>query len=189
MDSEAKTGLRLAEFKLASAPVGYRSRREAAHRCCGHQEKRLSFPPRESDPGWGVRRRPQRGQGGAGCYPVLGEKVRPQEVRQRRKGSGGVECWPRIHGRAGSPGRPSRAGPASARPQAPEGVAWSSRSQTFHEPRAKNESGEECPPQNRRLSNPGSHEIQRGWGCFNSLLAVPRPPTRCFRLLLCCAKS
>lgn len=30
---------------------------------------------------------------------------------------------------------------------APEGVAWSSRSQTFHDPPAKNESGEERPPQ------------------------------------------
>lgn len=103
---------------------------------------------------------------------AAGSQAETEEVRGGEAGG----CWPRIRGQAGGPRRPSRAGPASARPQAPEGVAWSSRSQIFHEPPAKNESGEECPPQNQnpRLGRPGSREIQRGWGHLNSLLAVPR---------------
>ena len=160
------------------APADYSSGRDAAHRCGGCQWEAAFFPSSRKRSGMGCREEASAWPRGAGCRSVLGEKVRQQEVRRRQRGEGGRGrgCWPRIRGQAGGPRRPSRAGPASARPQAPEGVAWSSRSQIFHEPPAKNESGEECPPQNQncRLSKPGSREIQRGWDCLNSSLAVPR---------------
>lgn len=123
----------------------------------------------KSNPEWGRWEEATMWPEGAGCCSVLGEKVRQQEVRR---------TWSRVLTIAlqagGCSGRPSRARPTSARPQAPEGVVWSSRSQTFHEPLAKNEPGEQCPPQTRRLSNPGSRGIQRGWDCLNSSLAIPR---------------
>lgn len=136
--------------------------------------KRLPSPPAhtsqmKSNPGWGCWEEASMWPEGAGGCCVLGEKVRQQEVRR---------TWSRVLTVAlqagGCSGRPSRARPASARPQASEGAVWSSRSQTFHEPLAKNEPGEQCPPQTQRLSNPGSRGIQRGWDCLNSSLAVPR---------------
>lgn len=95
---------------------------------------------------------------GAGCCSVLGEKV-------RRRGAGALAKDPKEGGRRWTPfqGRTS-----VSQASAPEGVAWSSRSQTFHEPPAKNESGEERPPQPWRLSNRGPRGIRRDWGRLNS---------------------
>lgn len=176
VDRRAKTGLLLAESKPALPPVGYGSQRDAAHRCCGHQEKRLSFPQIESDSGWGAGRRPQLAKGGGLLPCPLGEGQAAGSQAETEVGVVGGRGWSAGQGSRGGraaldalPGQDQRQ--QGLRPQREWPGAQGAKLSMSHQQKM---SLEQSVHHKTVGSAAQGHVKLRGWGCFNSLLTVPR---------------